>query len=129
MVPPKFFNPVIPTLNYGQPRGHEGYFWHATFRAYFQSRISPQFYFRIPNPELQIREIQDPVKPIRDPPKTQNELLKVIYVHGDWSDRQTGRQTDRQTDRPADRQAGRQTDRTDRQTDRQANSILCKIQL
>ena len=34
---------------------------------YFQSRISPGFCFKIPNPEIQIREIPDPEKPIEDP--------------------------------------------------------------
>ena len=44
----------------------------ATFGAsrlprYFQSRISAGFCFKIPNPEIQIREIPDPEKPIEDP--------------------------------------------------------------
>ena len=34
---------------------------------YFQSRISPGFCFKIPNPEIQIREIPDPEQPIEDP--------------------------------------------------------------
>ena len=34
---------------------------------YFQSRISPGFCFKIPNPEIQITEIPDPEKPIEDP--------------------------------------------------------------
>ena len=62
-----FFNPVIPTQNFVQSRNPEGYFWHPTSRVYFQSRISPRFCFQIPNPELQIREIPDPEKPIGDP--------------------------------------------------------------
>ena len=45
----------------------EGYFWQPTSRAYFQSPISPRFRFKISNPELQIREIPDPEKPIGDP--------------------------------------------------------------
>ena len=32
----------------------------------FNSRISPPFCFEIPNPSLQVREIPDPEKPIRD---------------------------------------------------------------
>ena len=60
--PIRFFNPVIPTQNFMQPRNPEGYFWHPTSSAYFQSRISPRFSFTIPNPELQIRAIQDPQK-------------------------------------------------------------------
>ena len=53
-----------------QSRNPEGYFWHPTSRVYFQSRISPRFCFQIPNPELQIREIPDPEKPIGDPPRS-----------------------------------------------------------
>ena len=49
-----FFNFVIPTQNFEQSRNPEGYFWHPTSQAYFQSRDSPRFYFQIPNPELQI---------------------------------------------------------------------------
>ena len=55
-----FLNPVIPTQNFLQFRNLDGYFWHPTSRAYCQSRILPRFCFKIPNPELQIREIQDP---------------------------------------------------------------------
>ena len=62
-----FFNPVIPTQNFVQSCNPEGYFWHPTSRVYFQSRISSRFCFQIPNPELQIREIPDPEKPIGDP--------------------------------------------------------------
>ena len=49
-----FFNPMILNSN--------GYFWHPNSHAYFQSRICPQFCFKILNPELQIREIPDPPK-------------------------------------------------------------------
>ena len=61
-----FFNPVIPTQNFVQSRNPDGYFWHPTSQAYFQSRILPRFWFKIPNPEPQIREIPDPEKPIGD---------------------------------------------------------------
>ena len=46
-----FFKLVIPTQKFAQSRNPEGYFWLPTFRAYFQSRISPRFCFNIPNPE------------------------------------------------------------------------------
>ena len=62
-----FFNPVIPTQDFEQSRYPEGYFWHPTARAYFQSRIPLWFCCKIPNPELQIREIPYPGKPIGDP--------------------------------------------------------------
>ena len=64
-----FFYPVIPTPNFGQLRNPEGYFWHPTPRTYFQSRISPRFRFKIPNPEpqIKIREIPHPEKLIGDP--------------------------------------------------------------
>ena len=62
-----FFYPVIPTQIFGQSRNPEGYFWHPTSRAYFQSRISPRFPFKIPNPEPQIRQIPHPEKLIGDP--------------------------------------------------------------
>ena len=48
-------------------RNPEGYFWHPISRAYFQSRISPRFRLKIPNPEPQIREIPHPEKLIGDP--------------------------------------------------------------
>ena len=50
----EFFNPVIPTQNFVQSRNPEGYFWHPTSQAYFQSRNTPRFCFQILNPELQI---------------------------------------------------------------------------
>ena len=40
--PIAFFNPVIPTQNFGQSRNPAGYFWHPTSRAYFQARV-PSF--------------------------------------------------------------------------------------
>ena len=55
--PVGFFNPVIPTQNFVQSRNPEGYFWHATSQAYFQSQNSPRFCFQIPNPQVQIREM------------------------------------------------------------------------
>ena len=70
-----FFYPVIPTQNVGQSRNPEGYFWHPTSRAYFQSRISPRFRLKIPNPESQIREIPHPEKLIGDP------LIQVIEIN------------------------------------------------
>ena len=62
-----FFYPVIPTQIFGQSRNPEGYFWHPTSHAYLQSRISPRFPFKIPNPEPQIRQIPHPEKLIGDP--------------------------------------------------------------
>ena len=62
-----FFTPIIPTQNFLQSRDPEGYFWHPTSRAYFQSQISLWFYFKVPNPELQMREITHLAKPIEDP--------------------------------------------------------------
>ena len=35
-----FFTPVIPTQDFMQSRNPEGYFWHPTSRAYFQSQIT-----------------------------------------------------------------------------------------
>ena len=43
------------------------FFFQQTSLAYFQFRISPRFRFKILYPELQIREIPDPKKPIGDP--------------------------------------------------------------
>ena len=54
-----FFNPVIPTQHFVKSRNAEGYFWHPTSQAYFQSRDSPRFYFQIPNPELQVSPNKD----------------------------------------------------------------------
>ena len=34
----RFYNPIIPTQNFVQSRDPEGYIWHPTSRAYFQSR-------------------------------------------------------------------------------------------
>ena len=79
-----FFNPVIPTQNFVQSRNPEGYFWHPISRVYFQSRISPRFCFQVPNPELQIREIPHPEKPIGDPQFSINCYfqvpLKELYI-------------------------------------------------
>ena len=41
-----------PDQDFEQSRNPEGYFWHPTSRAYFQSRIPPWFCCKIPNPEL-----------------------------------------------------------------------------
>ena len=55
---------VIPTYKAMDPVGNpDGYFWHLISRIYFQSRISPRFCFKIPNPELQVRNIPNPEKP------------------------------------------------------------------
>ena len=40
--PIAFFNPVIPTQNFGHSRNPKGYFWHPTSRAFVQSQI-PRF--------------------------------------------------------------------------------------
>ena len=58
---------IIPTQNFVQSHDLEGHFWHPTSLSYFQSRISPRFGFKIPNPELQIGEILGPENPIGDP--------------------------------------------------------------
>ena len=44
----------------------DSYFWHATSRVYFKARISPRYCYTSPDREPQIREIQDPEKPIVD---------------------------------------------------------------
>ena len=62
-VPERVFRSRSPDLNFVQSRNPEGYFWRPTSREYFQSRISPRFCFQILNPEIQIREIPNPVKP------------------------------------------------------------------
>ena len=49
--PIAFFNPVIPTQNFGHSRNPEGYFWHPTFPAFVRSQI-PRFKwgkYRIPS--------------------------------------------------------------------------------
>ena len=38
-----FFNPAVLTQDFEQSRNPEDYFWHPTSRAYFQSRIPPDF--------------------------------------------------------------------------------------
>ena len=53
----QFCNPD--SQNFVQSRNPGGYFWHCNSRAYFQFRLSRLFCLRIPNPELQIREIRD----------------------------------------------------------------------
>ena len=62
-----FFSPVIPTQNFVQSHDPKGHFWHPTSLSKFQSRISPRFGFKIPNPELQIGKIPGTEKPIGDP--------------------------------------------------------------
>ena len=49
-----------------QSRNLESNFAQSRIPAFFQSRISPSFCFKIPNPELQIKEIPHPGKPISD---------------------------------------------------------------
>ena len=66
-VPNRVFLSRNPDPKFRQSLNPKGYFWHPTSRAYFQSRISPRFRFKIPNPELQIREIPQPEKLIGDP--------------------------------------------------------------
>ena len=78
-----FFNPVISTLNFVQSRNPEGRYWHPTYRAYFPSRISPWFCFKILNPELQIREVPDPEKIIWNPLlKQKSQTHNVLSQHG-----------------------------------------------
>ena len=76
-----FFNPVIPTHNFVQSRNPEGYFGHSNYSAYFQSRILP-ILLKIPSPELQIREIPDPEKPIGDSMKQNQRLTPCFYFTG-----------------------------------------------
>ena len=61
------FNLVIPTQIITKSRNPDGYFQHPASRELDQSRISPQFCLKIPNPELQIMEIPDPEKTVGDP--------------------------------------------------------------
>ena len=70
-----FFNPVIPTQDFELFHNPDSYFWHPTSLVIFQSRIAPWFCFKIPNPELQIREISDP-----------GNLIMTLYtiVHFSW---------------------------------------------
>ena len=56
-IPERVFYPLIPTQNFEQSRNPNGYFRGPTSCAYFQSR----------NPDVQIREIPYPEKPIGDP--------------------------------------------------------------
>ena len=76
-----FFNLVIPIHNFVQSRNPEGYFWHHTSRAYFQSRISLLFYFKIPNPEHQIREITYPLYRIHPNPSPDPSWLRFSMQH------------------------------------------------
>lgn len=55
--PVGLFNPLIPTQIFANFRNSDGYIWHRVPCAYFQSRISPLFCLKIPNPGLQIRQI------------------------------------------------------------------------
>ena len=45
----------------------------------FESRISPRFCSKVPNLELQVREIQDPQKLIRDPHKSLFEYNDRLF--------------------------------------------------
>ena len=82
----RFSNPVIPTQNFVKSRYPEGYIWHPTSQAYFQSRNSSRFCFQIPNPQLQIREIPGPEKPIKDPHKWSCTRIR-IKKHADSKNR------------------------------------------
>ena len=63
-----------------------GYFWHPAYRAYFQSWFWPRFCFKIPNPELQTREISDPENLLR----TLSILMTLRYPDlGSFSDKLT----------------------------------------
>ena len=59
--PIEFFNPVIPTQDFEQSRNPEGYFWHPTSRAYFQSRNPPWFCCKIANGESRPANKGNPV--------------------------------------------------------------------
>lgn len=62
--PTGYLNTVIPIQIFAQSRSPDGYFRHPASRAYFQSRNSPPYCFEIPNPGLQIRQIQHPETPL-----------------------------------------------------------------
>ena len=72
-------NPDLRTHGSSNP---EVYFWYPISRAYFQSRILPQFCFKIPSPELQTREIQDPEKPVGDHQIKPN-IIRYLALHID----------------------------------------------
>ena len=59
-----------------QSRKPAAYFSQPTSRAYFESRISSLFRFKIPNPELQIRESPYPEKLFED---SQNDVYEIEY--------------------------------------------------
>lgn len=65
--PTGYFHTVISIQIFAQSRSPDGYFRHPASRAYLQSRNSPPYCFEIPNPGLQIRQIQHPEKPLGDP--------------------------------------------------------------
>ena len=63
------FSTLIVPSRVLQSSNPDGYFWHPTFCAFFQSRISSRFCYKIRNPEFQKRKIVEREKPnIREPP-------------------------------------------------------------
>lgn len=77
----RLFNLVIPTQILAQSRDPNGYCRHPASPERDQSRISPPFCLRIPNPELQITEIPDPEKPVGDPQRPLHARLTIMYLH------------------------------------------------
>ena len=75
-------NPYLQTHGSRNPKV---YFWHpiSRTRAYFQSRISPRFCFKILNPELQWRENQDPEKPNGVHQTKPNIIIRCLAFHTD----------------------------------------------
>ena len=72
-----FFNPVISTQNFVQSHNPEGF-----FGSHFPSMptISNPPRFNIPSPELQIREIPYPEKPVEDPLLSMTACLNLAVL-------------------------------------------------
>ena len=84
------FNPAIPTQIFTKSRNPDGYFQHPASRELDQSRISPQFCLKIPNPDLRITEIPGPEKPVGDPQQPLHARLTSMYLrHHDSRSRQS----------------------------------------
>ena len=73
-----FFNPVIPTQNFVQSHNPEGVFWHPTSQAY--PSIPNPSRFNITIPELLIREIAYPEKPVEDPLFSMTACLNLAVL-------------------------------------------------
>ena len=75
-----FFNPVIPTQNFVQPRSPNGCFSQPTCRANFQYRIDLGPIF-LKNPQPEIREILDPEKLLMTPTQREPLLRREPVLH------------------------------------------------